>query len=173
MSGKTWVCADHHLGHRNILTFKDEDGNLIRGAHFKTIEEHDDALVSNHNALVADSDRVYMLGDVAINRRSLATLHRLRGRLVLVKGNHDIFRIEDYLPFFDDIRAYVVQKDQDGNKVILSHIPVHPESLGRFGRNIHGHTHQNKIHDPRYICVSMEQIDYKPIELHEALKQRQ
>lgn len=41
MSGRTWVCADHHFGHRNILTFKHEDGTLIRGSHFKDIEEHD------------------------------------------------------------------------------------------------------------------------------------
>lgn len=173
MSGKTWVCADHHFGHQNILTFKRDDGTLIRGGQFSTIEEHDDELVNRHNALVAESDRVYMLGDVCINRRALATLHRLRGRLVLVKGNHDIFKLSDYLPFFDDIRAYVVQKDHDGNKVILSHIPVHPDSLGRYGSNIHGHLHQNKLNDKRYVCVSLEHTDYKPIEISKALSLRE
>jgi calcineurin-like phosphoesterase family protein len=113
-----------------------------------------------------------MLGDVCINRRNLFLLSRLAGRLVLVKGNHDIFKIEDYLKYFDDIRAYVVQKDGDGNKVILSHIPVHPESINRFGTNIHGHLHYNKVDDKRYICVSLEHIDYSPIEIHQALKLR-
>lgn len=172
MSGRTWVAADHHFGHHNILTFKDENDNLLRGAKFKSIEEHDETLIRNHNELVHASDRVYLLGDVAINRRSLHLLGRLCGRLVLVKGNHDIFRLEDYTPYFDDIRAYVVQKDHDGNKVILSHIPIHPDSLGRFGTNIHGHLHQNKLEDKRYVCVSMEHIDYKPIEIHQALKMR-
>jgi calcineurin-like phosphoesterase family protein len=172
VSGRTWVAADHHFGHRNILNFLDADGDRIRGSVFADIEAHDDGLVERHNAVVADNDRVYLLGDVAINRRALSTLHRLKGRLVLVKGNHDIFNLKDYLPFFDDIRSCVVQKDHDGNKVILTHIPVHPDCLGRFGTNIHGHLHQNKLQDPNYICVSLEHTNYQPIEIHEALKLR-
>jgi calcineurin-like phosphoesterase family protein len=176
MSGKTWVCADHHFGHKNILTFKDENDKLIRGSRFKDPEEHDNLIVKYHNERVGPGDRVYMLGDVIISRRAISTLGRLQGRLVLVKGNHDIFNLKDYLPYFDDIRSYVVQKDGDGNKVILSHIPIHPESLGRWGRNIHGHLHQNKVLtsqgrvDPSYVCVSLEHTDYAPIQIHEALK---
>lgn len=172
MSGRTWVAADHHFGHRNILTFKDANDKLLRGSVFKDIEEHDEELIRRHNDLVDPMDRVYLLGDVAINRRCLHVLARLRGRLVLVKGNHDIFQLKDYLPYFDDIRSCVVQKDKDGNKVILSHIPIHPDCLGRFGTNIHGHLHQNKLQDPQYICVSLEHTDYKPIQIHEALAMR-
>jgi calcineurin-like phosphoesterase family protein len=56
--------------------------------------------------------------------------------------------------------------------MILSHIPLHPESLGRFGVNIHGHTHANRVMfrkmseeviDPRYHCVCVEQTDFRPI----------
>lgn len=170
---KTWVAADHHFGHKNILNFMDGNGALIRGSVFKDIEDHDDTLVSNHNALVDPADRVYLLGDVAINRRSVSTLGRLNGRLVLVKGNHDIFKIREYLPFVDDIRSYVVQKTPEGGKLILSHIPVHSDCLGRFGINIHGHLHQNKLDDPNYICVSLEHTDYKPIEIRTALAMRE
>ena len=170
MSGRTWVCADHHIGHRNILNFKRTDGTLLRP--FNTIEEHDETIIERHNRVVQPTERVYMLGDVSINRHCLHLLSRLNGRLVLVKGNHDIFKLKDYLPYFDDIRAYVVQKDQDGNKVILSHIPIHPDSVGRFGTNIHGHLHDGTINDPRYICVSMEHINYQPITISEALKLR-
>ncbi len=72
----------------------------------------------------------------------------------------------------------MVQKDQAGNKVILSHIPIHPDSLGRFGTNICGHYHQNIVKlengqpDHRYVCVSLEQTNYFPIQIHEALKRR-
>ena len=170
MSGRTWVCADHHFGHANILNFTDKDGNKIRGARFKSIEDHDQSIVAWHNERVKPEDRVYMLGDVAINRRYLWLIGQLVGRLVLVKGNHDIFKLDDYRKYFDDIRAYVVQLDGDHNKVILSHIPIHPDSLGRFGTNIHGHYHNNKIDDKRYKCVSLEHTDYKPIQIHEALK---
>lgn len=172
MSGRTWVCADHHLGHANILNFKREDGTPLRP--FKSLEEHDEALIANHNALVSPEDRVYMLGDVCMRRPFKHLLGRFNGRLVLVKGNHDIFKIEDYLPFFDDIRSCVVQKDKEGNKVILSHIPIHPDSLDRFGTNIHGHLHYQQVkNDKRYVCVSMEHTNYRPIEIHEALKLRE
>jgi calcineurin-like phosphoesterase family protein len=107
-----------------------------------------------------------------MRRKDLWMLGQLQGRKVLVKGNHDIFSLKDYAPYFDDIRAYVVQKDQDGNKVIMSHIPIHPDSVGRFGTNIHGHLHYQSIDDPRYVCVSLEHTDYRPIELHQALKRR-
>jgi len=171
MSGRTWVAADHHLGHANILGFKRDDGTPLRD--FKSLEEHDEYIIAAHNSVVDHGDRVYLLGDVCIRRPFKHLLGRLNGRLVLVKGNHDIFKIEDYLPFFDDIRSYVVQKDKDGNKVILSHIPIHPESLGRFGSNIHGHLHYNKLDDPRYVCVSLEHLpNYKPIQIHEALALR-
>lgn len=172
MSGRTWVAADHHFGHANILTFKRDDGTPLRP--FATIEEHDNQIIERHNAIVADQDRVYMLGDVCIHRRNRFLLSRLKGRLVLVKGNHDIFKLNEYLPFFDDIRSYVVQKDKDGNKIILSHIPIHSDSLGRWGTNIHGHLHYQSVpDDPRYICVSLEHTDYAPIEIHTALKLRE
>lgn len=181
MPGKTWVAADHHFGHANILTFKRDDGSPLRP--FASIEEHDETIIANHNVVVDPEDRVYLLGDLAMHRRNVHLVSRLNGRLVLVKGNHDIFKIKDYLKYFDDIRAYVVQKDQDGNKVILSHIPIHPESLGRFGTNIHGHLHyqrvlsEHNLHgprpDPRYICVSLEHTNYSPIEIHQALKLRE
>lgn len=161
------------FGQKNILNFDDGNGNLIRGSQFKDIEEHDEQLIARHNRLVDPADRVYLLGDVVIRRHSLPLLGRLQGRLVLVRGNHDIFEAKDYLKYFDDIRAYVVQKDQDGNKVILSHIPIHPDSLGRFGTNIHGHLHQNKLEDKRYVCVSLEQTNYEPIEIYKALAMRE
>ena len=65
------------------------------------------------------------------------------------------------------------------NGCILSHIPIHEESLGRFGCNIHGHLHyrevmkneiKKKIVDPRYYCVSVEHTDYRPILFEHALK---
>ena len=46
----------------------------------------------------------------------------------------------------------------------LSHSPIHDSELrGKF--NIYGHTHFKYVDDPRYRCVSMEQIDYKLISL--------
>lgn len=161
----TFLVADTHFGHRNILTFRRSDGTPLRP--YATIEEHDEALVENWNRVVGPHDKVYHLGDVVINRRALATMARLNGDKVLIKGNHDIFKLNDYTPYFRDIRAYHVM-----DRAILSHVPVHPDSFPRFRGNIHGHLHSNRViiepqlvpfPDPNYVCVSMEHIDFTPI----------
>lgn len=172
---KTWVAADLHLGHANICKFTREDGSPLRP--WDDVAEMDAEIIRRWNERVRDQDRVYVLGDCVINRRALPMLGQLKGRKCLVKGNHDIFRLSDYTPYFDDIRAYVVKKHAD-RKVIMSHVPIHPASLGRYGINIHGHLHYGvvmrsgpeatSIVDGRYICVSMEHTDYAPIELADA-----
>jgi calcineurin-like phosphoesterase family protein len=125
----------------------------------------DEALVSNWNSVVKPDDRVYHLGDVVMNRRALSIVGRLNGRKILIKGNHDTLRIDEYTPFFDDIRAYHIL-----DNMLLCHVPVHPYSKNRFKANVHGHTHADIIPDPWYIPVSVEQINYTPISLEEVRK---
>jgi calcineurin-like phosphoesterase family protein len=139
-------------------------------------------MVKAWNDRVRPTDKVYHLGDVVINRKSLSIMSRLNGDKVLIRGNHDIFKDEDYTPYFRSLRAYHVM-----NGMILSHIPVHVESLGRFGVNIHGHLHANRVKkargvdartgevlysdaiDPRYHCVCVEQTDFAPILFEEVI----
>jgi len=167
VSGRTWLIADPHFSHQGVCEFTRDDGSKLRP--WDNFEDMDKALINNWNALVDTQDRVYVLGDVCMRRKALPILHHVKGRKVLVKGNHDIFEQKDYAPYFDDIRAYVVGKF-DERKYILSHIPLHPDSVGRCGINIHGHLHYNKIDDPRYLCVSVEHTNWAPILLQDALK---
>jgi hypothetical protein len=128
----------------------------------------DEAMVELWNQRVRPTDRVYHLGDVVINRRALATMRRLNGDKILIKGNHDIFKLGDYTPYFRDIRGYHVMAG-----MILSHIPLHADSHGRFGVNVHGHLHDRRVLlpsgeiDKRYHCVCVEQTDFAPIALEE------
>lgn len=125
----------------------------------------DDYLTQAWNETVSPKDKVYHLGDVAIPRHGLKVLEKLNGRKVLIKGNHDIFKIKDYLQYFDDIRGchYL-----DG--CILTHIPVHPVNLTRYRSNIHGHLHYRRVLteensvDERYQNVCVEHTDYRPID---------
>ncbi|MGA1873758.1 MAG: hypothetical protein ACMUHY_08805, partial [Thermoplasmatota archaeon] len=66
---------------------------------------------------------------------TLSVAERIRDRLtkkghtvkidkVLIKGNHDIFKLTDYTKYFRDIRGYHVM-----NGLILSHIPISKDSL--------------------------------------------
>ena len=169
---KTFLYSDPHFGHKGVCHFLRSDGTKLRP--WDTPEEMDEELVKRFNETVGVNDKVYFLGDVVINRRALKTLERLSCKnLVLIKGNHDIFNLEDYTPYFRDIRAYHVL-----NGCILSHIPVHPMNLYRFGTCIHGHLHSNHVTrinesgteeiDPNYLCVCVEQTDFRPILLEDA-----
>jgi len=51
----------------------------------------------------------------------------------------------------------------------MSHIPIHPQNMERWKLNIHGHMHSNVIDDPKYRCVSVEQIGFKPLDLQEII----
>ncbi len=71
---KQYFISDPHFGHYNIITFKDDEGNLTRP--FKSIEEMDELIIENCNKLVRPCDKLYILGDCAMNRRCLPTLDR-------------------------------------------------------------------------------------------------
>jgi calcineurin-like phosphoesterase family protein len=65
---------------------------------------------------------------------------------------------------------------------------MHEESLARFGTNIHGHLHYNRVKkmrgydvktmtalysdeiDPRYHCVCVEHTEYRPILFEDVIK---
>ena len=167
-----FFASDHHFHHKNILTFKDAEGNPLR--EFTDVDHMNEIMVQRHNLVVKPNDKVYFLGDVCMSRnaKGLEILGRLNGEKVLVKGNHDLCTANQYLQYFKDIRG---SHQFDG--MILTHIPIHPESLARWGLNVHGHLHSNivkmpvsQIPDRRYFNVSMERINYTPISLEEVKK---
>lgn len=181
---KTWFVGDLHLGHFNIINFTDNPGGK-RIRPFDSIEEHDQRLIDEHNKLVDPKDRVYFFGDLAMKRKDIAKIGQMNGRKKLIKGNHDIYDLKDYTPYFEDILAYRIYPDLG---IICSHIPVHTSQLEhRFTHNIHGHLHINlvtkvvmydtgigqmpeTVPDDRYINICPEHTDWKPVDLEDIKK---
>jgi calcineurin-like phosphoesterase family protein len=177
-----FLTSDTHFGHAGVCRFTEADG-VTKIRPWTDPDEMDEEMIKRWNDRVRPNDKVYHLGDVVINRKSLSTLHRLNGDKVLIRGNHDIFRDDDYRRYFRELRAYHVM-----NGMILSHIPLHEASLGRFGVNIHGHLHSNRVkkargidattgktlysdeNDVRYHCVCVEQTDFTPILFEDVIK---
>lgn len=155
--------ADLHLGHINMA--------IRRG--FSTVEEHDEYIIASWNSVVDKRDVTYILGDVTMEKKaSYALLDRLNGVKHVVLGNHDHRQdIPHLLQHVTSVAGMIQYKG-----IILTHCPIHPMELEyRFPRNIHGHIHDkvvmlNGCPDSRYICVSCEQIDYKPKSLTELIK---
>lgn len=166
---KTWFCADWHFSHSNILKYSPEERS------FSNIDEHDEVLIANHNALVIPEDRVYFLGDAVINKKFIHKVARMNGRKICVMGNHDEFKSEffheNFLPLFEKVSG-VKDMHFGEYRATISHKPTHPHELDyRYHFCVHGHTHNKTImrtdnrnmQDLRYISVSMEKINMKPI----------
>lgn len=170
-----FLVSDTHFGHAGVCRFTESDG-VTKIRPWTDPQEMDEAMVKMWNETVKPNDKVYHLGDVVINRKALPIMNRLNGDKVLIRGNHDIFKDEEYRMYFRELRAYHVM-----NGMILSHIPLHADSIGRFGVNIHGHLHTNRVkkargvdaktgtvlygdeNDNRYHCVCVEQTEFRPI----------
>lgn len=155
--------SDTHFGHKNIITFKKENGELIRS--FDDLESMHELIIDRWNSIVGDNDIVVHCGDVAFGRPPFYNcMRRLNGNKILIKGNHDTLDMLDYAEFFNEIHGL---RYFNGKEIACSHAPIHPESLRGFGVNVHGHMHYKKIDDPRYFNVSVEQIAYTPISIDE------
>ena len=180
MSGQTWVYSDPHFYHNNIVKFTNYDETKLRP--WDCVEQMTEDMIQWYNELVGVNDRVYILGDVAFTPASMrAAVSRLNGRKVLVPGNHEPPQMRKYFDLFDDVRGYIVKKN-----FIMSHIPIHEQSVGRWKLNIHGHLHNNQVMDlpqdfdvnqdvypdTRYYCACVERTNFRPILLDTILKER-
>lgn len=180
-AGRTWVYSDPHFYHTNICKFTKEDGSKLRP--WDDAEKMTEDMITWYNEMVHPEDRVYILGDVAFTAENMKkSVGRMNGRKVLVPGNHEPPKMRKYFDLFDDVRGYVAKKG-----FIMSHIPLHPMSMGRWQLNIHGHTHSNTMktivnvkgdyiqtqtEDERYYCACVERTNFRPILLDDILKER-
>lgn len=138
--------SDTHFGHANMLKFTNYDGTRMRP--FDSIEELDELMIENWNKMVKPNDKIYHLGDFMYrcgNRDQIAS--RLNGHKKLAKGNHDKDQLGWYAKYFEDIRGTF---HIDGN-YLLGHFPIHPDSKGRFVRQLHGHIHAQTVMKPKFV----------------------
>lgn len=167
----TYFISDLHLGHEKITTFLNDDGERVRP--FDNANHVHEYMIEKWNKKVKPNEHVYILGDVVIPRSALPVLDKLHGKKRLVLGNHDPYKVQDYLKHAERIYGVRVL---DG--AVLTHVPIHPGSLNdrtwRF--NIHGHLHHRVVNLPdgtpdlRYLNVSCEQLDYTPLERQEVIE---
>ena len=171
MSKEIWFWSDLHLGHANCYKFTNYDGTKMRP--WDNMLEAEEYMIQEYNKLVKPEDTVYNLGDVGsqTNRISYFMDRLNKSRRILIMGNHDNKIGHKFLgKYFNEIRGCYNLENY-----IMTHIPVSSGSKGRFKTNIHGHTHNNiitinnngKIPDPWYFNVSVERINFRPINFSE------
>jgi calcineurin-like phosphoesterase family protein len=164
-----WFISDTHFQHAGILTFKDVNGDPVRT--FSSVEEMDEHMVERWNSVVKPGDKIYHLGDVFFGSKQtfIPLWKRLNGKKVLILGNHD-----DALFFATNalVQKIVVWRTFPQFGIIATHIPLHEGSCFQHRANIealnvHGHLHEKPNPSPRHRNISVERINYTPINVEE------
>lgn len=175
MSKEIWLISDTHFFHANILKFTDENGDLIRGALFSSVEEMNQCMLDNWNSVVKPGDKVYHLGDVMMGDKAEFKKYwaKLNGSKRLIVGNHDDIKWMAQNEIFAKIQMWRMFTEFG---LLLTHVPIHESGLRRGAPtdetapmllNIHGHIHQNPSPTEHHRCVCVEHIDYTPINIEE------
>ena len=135
-----YYISDLHLFHKNAIEFDNRP--------FQTLEEMHEAILNNWNERVTNGDMVYILGDLSYRGRNedlIALVARLKGRKVLVKGNHDDVSDYRYEQLFHEVCDYKEIHDSFDKKkysLVLSHYPIFSwKNMGRGKILLYGHTH--------------------------------
>lgn len=169
-----FVSSDPHFGHAGMLRFLNWEGKPCRV--FDSVQDMDEFIISEHNKIVNAKDKFICLGDVAMKRSNIVTARRWNGKGRLLLGNHDIFKIADYLDAFEKVGStrYIEPAFPGDVTLILSHYPLHPSSIKPNWINCHGHIHNNQAGTmftpqlgPKYLNLSLEVTGYRPLAIEE------
>lgn len=144
-----YYIADLHL----FCTAQTQAGANYDNRPFTNTEEMHAHILSRWNTKVTNADTVYILGDIALRGRHtplVGLVAQLKGKKVLVKGNHDDLSDYRYTKIFEEIVDYKELSDNfDGQayKLVLCHYPILMWKDQHKGTILlYGHTH-NSIED--------------------------
>jgi len=145
---RTWVTADEHFGHRNIIKYCSRP--------YFTIEEMNADYVRRWNVDVAPKDTVYVVGDFAMNKRQFVAFNaQTNGKKVFIAGNHDPRHVDGvtFVPW--------VFLKHGGNTYFMAHYPHQQWQSSHYGSiHLHGHSHGTFLCDEslRRLDVSVDAI---------------
>lgn len=175
-----WLTSDCHFGHDKSFIFDDRE--------FDSVEEMNEAIVERWNSKIQDDDDVYVLGDFMMGDKSnIKYIQRLRGRIHLVRGNHDTdTRMKLYAeqPNIVEITEGQFLRYKKYH-FYLSHFPCvtsngSKEFLRENTLNLFGHTHQFEhfydsdglgTYNPLMYNVGVDAHDCYPILLDDILEE--
>lgn len=174
---KIFLIGDTHFLHDNIVKYCDRP------------ENHQTLMIQNWNSVVSGDDIVFHLGDVAAGIKGrddllIKIFKKLKGHKHLIKGNHDHKTNKWYMDNlgFESVAQSLVMGD-----ILLCHYPIRVNEYSKekeirkvedlkltvekydIKHIIHGHVHQRTTNLPNHYNVSVEAINYTPIELNSLL----
>ena len=147
--------------------FDDDAIRRYENRPFEDVQAMNRALIDNWNRVVGPEDRVYVLGDFGAPGREAQILAALKGRKILVKGNHDTQSGEYYRRAgFEEVYDLPVLYESFW---LLSHEPLYVNRNMPYA-NLFGHVHASPLFrdlSAQHFCLCAERLDYTPITLEE------
>lgn len=156
--------SDLHFGHKNCLAYDARP--------FKTIEEHDEALIEKWNSVVDVNDDVWILGDISWHgaMKTVEILNRLNGIKHLCVGNHDkkLLRCKEFRDCFIEITDYREIQIDDHFGIVLSHYPIPCFNMHYYGWfHLYGHVHTSfEYNMMERVKFEMENLYDKPCRMY-------
>lgn len=157
--------SDPHFFHSGVIKYCTRP--------FNSVEEMNEELIKRYNQLVGDEDLVYWLGDISFGKFSEAEkiFSRLRGRRVLIQGNHDKYSATQYRKLGFEVICLEMKLNIAGYSVRMSHYPYKspdPRYQERLPKDhgdwlLHGHVHQHWKVRGREINCGVDVWDFYPV----------
>lgn len=166
--------SDTHFGHFNVISHCDRP--------FTDKVTMDYNLIDNWNSVVGEDDIVFHLGDFALEgpKRTHEILNQLKGRIHLVKGNHEksVLKKEYTRDRFEsisdilEIRVMDDELDYENADIIMCHYPMLSWRGSNHGSiHLFGHVHGTLIHpSPKAIDVGVDNHGYTPLSYNDIKK---
>ncbi len=165
-----WFTSDTHYCHENIIKYCNRP--------FKDATEMDLEIIKKYNEVVSDDDIVYHLGDFSIDSYTpeikaqrepylVNVFKQLKGKKILISGNHDAMYLELYNKLFDSILPYHEIKDENNRvKFVLCHYPFESwNNKNNSSIHLHGHSHGKALKLKNRYDVGIDSNNFYPINI--------
>jgi len=178
-----WFTSDYHIGHKNVL--------WLCKRQFSSIKEMEDAIVRNHNSVVAKDDMVYNLGDFAYKcspEYVADFISEINGKIVLLLGNHDkpirnAYRLGYLGKLISSGKLTIVGNIEDPTESVIKRIEIngqvihlsHPALRTWYGAfrgswHLYGHSHSNLKSLYKSMDVGVDSNNFFPFSFEDVKK---
>lgn len=146
-----YFTADSHYSHQNIVKGVTRWDDTSSTRNFATVEEMNEAIITNINKAVKLDDTLFHLGDVSFGGvdKVIEFRNRIKCKNVhLILGNHDVNihaskELQEQFSSVDFYREISI----NGQKIVLCHYPLRTWNKWHTGSwMLHGHCHGKLQH---------------------------
>lgn len=163
-----WLISDIHFFHTNIINYSDRP--------YDNVTDMNEQIVNNINECVKPEDTLLFLGDLSFKgiEKTQPLLDEMNGKFIHVVGNHDFDRKKLKKFNVDELHMFYGVFTPEYPPLFCTHYPLYEYNIPTKPVpmiNVHGHIHDKPEPSTRHINVSVENINYKPINIKDVLSQ--